>query len=401
MFGQTPEQMADAMKGSDLLDKVPEADSSLNNTAPAAPESKPAETAPAAKVEPEKTEQEAVETLKPIDKPEDVKAPEPEVKAPEVKEPEVKKVVEETKAPEVVKTFEQMFEDKKSGFKSLDEMQETIEALRANQGDKFHDEEMKKLNALKASGVKLDDQFWAMQSKDFEGMKDPESILIEHMKHLDGYGDYTDKQLLAEINDKYNKSEWLDEDDVLTDKGELMQLRLRRDSDRAKIELIAKKEELTIIAKPDPLAAEQQRVAEVQKQENWDQYVDSAFTDQTPKLTIVVDNKTNETFDFEVSDSDRAEATEIMKGFNTGTDLFFDQFKNEDGVIDNKEVYEFIIYYKNKDKIMQFAAQNAKAKGAEAEVKDLKNTNFNTSGGEQQKIEKNTDADAIRGSGIF
>ncbi len=88
MFGQTPEQMAEAMKGSDLLDTVPDGNSSLNNAAPVAPESKPAETAPAAK-----SETEVVETLKEIEKPAEV-IEEPEVKAPEVKAPVVKKVEE-------------------------------------------------------------------------------------------------------------------------------------------------------------------------------------------------------------------------------------------------------------------------------------------------------------------
>jgi len=220
MFGLDTKEMSEGMKGGNF--SAPKVDSpldnsSLNNAAVAAPEKTPDPATTVATEEPKVTEPvKEPEVKEPIpNEPVQTEPAKDEVKTPETKAPETN-TVEDTKAPEPVKTFEQELSERTGGnFKTVEEMKTAMEALKAAQGDKFHDDDMKRLNELKRSGVKFDKQFWDMQGVDFESMNDPEAIIIEHMKNLDGYGDYTDKQLLLEIKDKYKKSEWLALESVL------------------------------------------------------------------------------------------------------------------------------------------------------------------------------------------
>jgi hypothetical protein len=276
----------------------------------------------------------------------------------------------------VVKSWEEEFAERTGGkYKSWDE----VEPLLAPKESEFADDEMRALNALKKQGVKFDKEFWEIQGKDFAGMKSPDEILLESMRRNKDYKGWTEKQLQLELDDKYRKREWSEEGEEPNEIEELMTARKLRDSENAREELIKLKDSLTIVKQPDPKAAEaSQKAIETQRKE-WKAIVESV-SGKTSKLAVVVDDKTKESFDFDVSDSDRKEATEIMEQLGEDPLALFRQFKNAEGQYDNQAVYDAIVRFIKADDRVKVAYQTAKSKGAESEVKGLKNTNFKTDG---------------------
>lgn len=289
-----------------------------------------------------------------------------------------KEVIAETKTEttSTAKSFEELLEEKTGGkYKKWDD----VEPLLAPKESEFADDEMRTLNALKKQGVKFDKEFWDIQGKDFASMKNPDEILLESMRRSKDYKGWTDKQLLLELDDKYRKKDWSEEGEEPNEIEELMTARKLRDSENAREELMKLKDSLTIVKQPDLKAIEAQKEAVEQNRKAWKAIVEEV-SGKTSKLSVKIDEKTNESFDFDVSDSDRKEAKEIMEQLGEDPLALFHQFKNAEGKYDNQAVYDAIVRFIKADDRVKVAYQTARSKGAESEVRGLKNTNFKTDG---------------------
>ena len=309
----------------------------------------------------------------------------------QVEEPATEITKEEEVEP--IKSFEQLLEEKSGGkYKHWEDVQTELTPK-----NPFANEQIEKFNELAKQGVKLDRNFWDIQGKDFTSMTDPEEILKEEMRLSGDYEGWSEQELDLELNEKYKKKEWVDEDEEPTVTKQLMSKRILRDSEKAREALIKKQADLTIVTKPDP-AVEQQRIADASKQQrDWDYYVENELAAKTPKLSTIIDEKTKATFDYEVSQDDHRKASEVMKKLNTNIGAFFDRYVNAEGAINYPAIYKTILRESSWQNQLTIATQNARASGAEDEVKESKNIDFkSTKDGTPAPIEENSLLNALR-----
>lgn len=290
---------------------------------------------------------------------------------------EVKTTTTETTKEQVpTKSFDELLAETSGGkFKSWKDIEEALQPKEV-----FADEEIKTLNELRKQGVKFDKEFWDLQSKDFANMKDPDELLKESMRRKPEYAGWTERELQLEIDDKYRRKDWSDEGEEPNETEILNSKRLLRDAELAKQELIKLKESMTIVKQPDTKAIEAQQKALAQQKQEFEKFVDAEIVGKTSKLTTILDEKTNEAFDFIVTDADKADAAKMLKELYTNANAFWNQFIDAEGKVDYKSIYEMLLWNKGRSTAFKAIYQDAKAKGAEAEIKALKNTNFKAEG---------------------
>lgn len=294
----------------------------------------------------------------------------------------------------ITKSFEDELAERFEGkYKTLDELKADL----APKPSEFANDYIAKLNELAKQGVEFNDEFWALQSKDFKSMTNPDVILLEAMRLNPDYKDWTDRELKLELDDKYKRKEWADEGDEPTDTEILARKRLARDAEAARNELI-KKQESHSVKQPKPtaeqIAAANKAAAEAQAK--WESFVDNDVLSKGTKLSTIIDDKTNEVFEYAISDSDKKEIGNIMKQLPNNIDAFWNEFKTANGEFDYKQIYDLLALKRNKENLIKIVAQNYRAKGAEAEVKNLKNINFKSDGTQvvttKTVAEKNSEA---------
>ena len=252
---------------------------------------------------------------------------------------------------------------------------EDVEAIVKTPKEEFASEQVKHWNDLVKKGVNLDKEFFELQEKDFENMDDPLEIRREAMKRHPDYAGLSARSLEFELNKKYNLDEWIDKDDEdLTDEDQHNIELLKRDALKDREWLVDYKNERTFSKTPDPTQLSKKAESERQAQDNWERFVDEELANKTSKLSTKIDDK--DTVDFEVSDADKKYAADMMKSMTKDISVFWNQFADKDGKVNQKAVYEMILFNKNKDNIIKIAHQNALAKGKESEVKSIKNVQF-------------------------
>ncbi len=294
--------------------------------------------------------------------------PPPAVIPPVVEPP----IVEPPITPPVSKTFEQELEERSGGkYKSFDAIKAIID-----KPAETVDEDVQHLINLKKAGVKFDAEFYALQSKDYEKMTNPMEILIEaeRLKPQNSGLDREDLEYL--VKDKYKMEEWAPEGEEPTPIQKIQTKLFARDSGIEKDGLIKYKSERTLAKAVDPNIATQQVEQERVRLEKADTFIDSELAAKISKITTVVDGKSKETFDFEVLDSDKKYATELMKKMERNAFSFFDQFIDEKGNFDKSKIYEAIVLLKNREAYAISLNTKAYAKGAEDVTKGIKNTQF-------------------------
>lgn len=273
-------------------------------------------------------------------------------------------------AAETPKSWEEQFSEKTKGkFKTWEEVESILNAPKEE-----YDEEIKALAELKKSGVKFDNDFWELKTKDYDKLKDPIDILKESMKWKPEYKGWSNDEIEYEIKQKYKQAEWSAEGEEPNELQVMMSKRMFRDSENDKQWLIEKKNALLTTKKPDPQAEQLALDQALQNQKNWEKFVDEEVAAKTSKLSVKLDEK--ESFDYEVSDSDKKEAANLMKQMPKDISVFWNLFKDGDGKLDHKKVYDMILWNKNKDNIVKIAHKTAVNKGAEGEHKIIKNTSF-------------------------
>lgn len=270
----------------------------------------------------------------------------------------------------VIKSWDEQFTEKTGGkFKNWEEVESLL-----NTPKEEYDDEIKHLAELKKSGIKFDNDFWELKTKDYEKLSDPVAILKETMKWKPEYKGWSDEEIDYEIRTKYKQSEWSEEGEQPNELETMMSKRMLRDSQNDKQWLIDKKNTLLTVNKPDEAAIKLRQDQADLYQRNWEKFVEEEVFAKTTKLSVKLDEK--ESFDYDVSDSDKREAAAIMKQMPKDISVFWNLFKDSKGELNHQKVYDLILWNKNKDNIVKIAHQKAINKGAEKEFKTIKNTSY-------------------------
>lgn len=314
---------------------------------------------------------------------------------------EVTETKVENTPPPVSKTLEEYIAEKSGGkFKSWDEIESQINAPKVE----FANEEIKKLNELAAKGIKLDEEFFEIQRKDYENSEDASFILKDALRYRDNMKGLSETTLNVQLNKKYNYDEWKDKDqEDMTPEDLANEEIMLRDAEEAQSWLINFKKERTLPTQVDPKKIEANQQQARLAQENWEKYVDAELHSKVTNLTtpIEVENgEVKEKFVYEISESDRKEISNTMKLMTSDINVLFNRFmyKDEQGntQINHRKVFEMLVKEKSYDTAVKNAYKDGKAVGAKNFVeKDLKNIDFKAQEGMTNKGTPQTEAEAI------
>ncbi len=286
--------------------------------------------------------------------------------------------------PTPTKSFEELLAERTGGkFSKWEELEAALNTPKED----FFDEEVRRINELKKNGVKIDQDWFYLQTRDYENMEDPIEILAEAMK-LENPG-LTDKEIEWEIRSKYRLDEWTqdgqDEDEITPKQKEIEEVfsaKMLREANQKRDELIAKRNSQSWKTPKNP-EAEAKAIAEAKAaQEAWEKSILDVDS-KTTKLSTAISDK--DAFEFVIEPSEKSDVSKMMKEMGTNAGVFWQQFV-EDGKINQQKVYETIIKARNYDKAVTSAYQKGLAKGAEQEVKNLKNISFN----QDKKVDNST-----------
>lgn len=299
----------------------------------------------------------------------------PNVEVPtEVPTETVEETVENT-IPEA-KTLDDYISEKFEGkYKTFDEYEASIKPKEV-ESLQYANDTVKRIQELALAGFNITPELLSLQGKDFRGMTDPEALVKENGLLTGDYKGWSDREIQLELDDKYKRKEWFDEDGEKTDIGILYERRLQRDSENAKANLIKIQEERTLIKEVDPQIAIDAQTAISEQKVQWNSMVED-FSKTSTDIKTITDSKTNTSFDYSPSTEELSTASKIMNDLNTDATAFFNHFfKKEDGSLDLKGVHTMILEHLSADKRIKIAVDNANAAGAEKEVRDLGNINF-------------------------
>lgn len=275
----------------------------------------------------------------------------------------------EVTQPIVQKTLEELLTEKSQGkVKSWNEVEALLQPKEV-----FANDQLKNINELIKKGEVNMDEVLAYYGKDFSSMTDAETILKTQMRLSGRYNDWSDEDLTLLIDKKYERSAWSEEGEDPNTTQRLQSKLLIHDSQIAKEELVKKQEQLTIVKEPTQEDVAAQRAAIEKSQNQWNGYVENELKSKVIKLTTVIDKESNETFAYETTDAERQVASEMMKSLNANVNLFWDQFKNAEGQINHQQVYEMLLREASHQNRTKVAVKNARAEGAEKEVRASKN----------------------------
>jgi len=142
------------------------------------------------------------------------------------------------------KSFDDEFKERFKG-KTVDE----IEAeLTPKEAKKYKNQIIEKLIELDGQGIDIDEDFIALQTKDFTS-KSPEQLMLEDMKSKKEYKGWTDAELKMELDDIYKRDEWNLEEAERTDKEKLTRKRFERDAEAIRERLIEKQQTTSLKAR--------------------------------------------------------------------------------------------------------------------------------------------------------
>jgi len=281
------------------------------------------------------------------------------------------------------KSFEEYLAERSQGkFKTYEDLERELSQPKSE----FYDEEVKHWNELKKKGVKLDAEFFELQSQDFTKIDNPVAILIKDMELLNPEGKGLSKKTIEiEVARKYNlnecaekdeKGNWVEKDaSELTDEAIADKEKMYRDAGLKKQALIDYKNERAFTTAPSEAQLAQQRENQRVAEENWLKTVNDVY-EKTTNFSTVIDEKTNELFEYKPSETDRKEVAEIMKSGNIFKSV---EYVDDKGnvQINHQKVAEMLLKLKNYDQAVKNAYNDGKAVGVKGFVKnDLKNVDF-------------------------
>ncbi len=292
----------------------------------------------------------------------------PIIEIPSVATPEVK-----------IKTFDEEFSEKFDGkYKSVDEIKAALNTPK----EEFADENIKHWNDLVKKGVKLDREFFELQSLDVDNMDDPTEVLLETMKRKDETKGLSDRTLQLQLNKKYNLEEWIDKDDVDLTEDDLANREIMvRDAQNDKRWLKEFKKERTLVKPVDETVIAQQRDEAIARQQSFEKVVDEIAAKAKSLSTIIdIDGTKKETFEYKIPEADSKEFVGVMKLLTKDVGVLFNQFTEKDGQgnpqINHQKVLEMFYKNRNYEPAIRAAFKEGMAYGAKTEIKEIKNINF-------------------------
>lgn len=311
-----------------------------------------------------------------------------------------------TPAP-IVETFDTQLEkylaEKTAGkFKKFEEIEAVI-----NRPVEEYDDDIKRLQELKRSGVTLDKDYFELQNLNLDGdengIVDPEFVLIEAMKRKQETAGLSSRTLLNQLNKKYDYNGWIDKDDAdLTDDDLANRELMLRDAQNDLQYLSKLKEEKAFIK---PVNAEEvQRQADLRKStiSNFEKMVDEELFAKVTTLTteIEIDKDTKEVYEYKYSEADRKRAADLMKLSVADLSILVTQFAEKDATgnvkINDRKVYEMLLKNNTYDEAVKNAYKDGMALGAKKFVKeDLKNAQFTPADSRQGNPVATTEAEAL------
>lgn len=348
--------------------------------------------------EPVKTEPTTTESIKT----DPVVTTEPVKTEPVVTEP----VKVEAPKTETVLSFDEQLEkfiSENTGgkFKKFDEIKSVLDSPK----DEFADENIKHWNELAKKGIKLDKDFFELQSLDLSGDEngnlDPEFVLLEAMKRKEETKSLSTRTLLNELNKKYDYSGWKDKDEAdLTDSDLANREIMMRDAHKDLNYLIDYKKERTFVKELPAEVVQQQQAEEKQRLENFERFLDNEVYAKKTNLTIQIDEATKESFDYKLSEADRKDAINKMKLMATDSNVLLNQFAYTDETgakqYHHDQIFEMIVLPKIYKQLAINAYNDGKAEGAKSFVKDeLKNTSFKAQDGQTGNPVAATEQEAL------
>lgn len=273
----------------------------------------------------------------------------------------VEKEVVSEDTPSVSFDFEDALIEKSSGkYSSYDELAEAITELEAKASNTFANEQMARLNEYVAEGGDMMD-FLTTQLTDYSEMSDIDVIKAQ-MK-------LTEKELTSEeINLLFEDSYKLDETQWSETEIKLAKIKLKRDANKARTDLINFQKQNSI---PKSKAQEAENKAKIEAaQKEWVKQVENSLRN-FKNIKVDIGDK-GEKFTYSVSD----DTIKSVRKTNKNLQKFWDRYINEDGTQDVDKLTRDMAILNDFDNIVRSVYAQARSNGKEAVVKDLKNPSY-------------------------
>lgn len=306
-----------------------------------------------------------------------------------------------------VKSFEEQLAEKTGG--KISKWEEVEKVLNAPKEEL--DEEVRHWNELKKKGIKLDKEFFELQSlnvgklddpRDVGDFDDPRDALFEAMKRKPENKGLSKETLLLQISKKYNLEEWQDKEEVdLTPDDKANREIMMRDAQQD-LEWLKKYKSDRIFVKSESEAEIQKRSAALEEsQKNWENYVTEELFSKIKTISIPTDQEKKEVVDYKISEADRSDIANLMKSFTKDGNALFNRYKETDSQgnhsINHQKLFVDLLKAKVFDETVKHAYNDGKAVGEKKFIKeDLKNINFKPDEGKVNAPIPKTEAEALR-----
>ena len=273
----------------------------------------------------------------------------------------VEKEVVSEDTPSVSFDFEDALIEKSSGkYSSYDELAEAMAELETKASNTFANEQMARLNEYVAEGGDMMD-FLTTQLTDYSEMSDVD-VIKSQMK-------LTEKELTSEeVNLLFEDSYKLDETKWSETEIKLAKIKLKRDANKSRADLIDFQKKNSI---PKSKVQEAENKAQIEAaQKEWVKKVENSLR-SFKDIKVDIGDK-GEKFSYSVSD----DTIKSIRKTNKNLQKFWDRYINEDGTQDVNKLTREMAILNDFDNIVRSVYAQARSNGKEAVVKDLKNPSY-------------------------
>lgn len=273
----------------------------------------------------------------------------------------VEKEVVSEDTPSVSFDFEDALIEKSSGkYSSYDELAEAMAELETKASNTFANEQIARLNEYVAEGGDIMD-FLTTQLTDYSEMSDVDVIKAQ-MKLTEKELTSEEINLLFEDSYKLNETQW-SETEI-----KLAKIKLKRDANKARTDLIDFQKKNSI---PKSKAQEAENKAQIEAaQKEWVKKVEASLRN-FKDIKVDIGDK-GEKFSYSVSD----DTIKSIRKTNKNLQKFWDRYINEDGTQDVNKLTREMAILNDFDNIVRSVYAQARSNGKEAVVKDLKNPSY-------------------------
>tara|TARA_R100000005_G_C4991601_1_gene198930 strand:+ start:470 stop:1642 length:1173 start_codon:yes stop_codon:yes gene_type:complete len=273
----------------------------------------------------------------------------------------VEKEVVSEDTPSVSFDFEDALIEKSSGkYSSYDELAEAMAELETKASNTFANEQIARLNEYVAEGGDMMD-FLTTQLTDYSEMSDVDVIKAQ-MKLTEKELTSEEINLLFEDSYKLNETQW-SETEI-----KLAKIKLKRDANKARTDLIDFQKKNSI---PKSKAQEAENKAQIEAaQKEWVKKVEASLRN-FKDIKVDIGDK-GEKFSYSVSD----DTIKSIRKTNKNLQKFWDRYINEDGTQDVNKLTREMAILNDFDNIVRSVYAQARSNGKEAVVKDLKNPSY-------------------------